>query len=98
MDNKIIFLILVQVILGFCVYKTRKRGGWANLFISFFVILFLLLATEFVYRSFLRGKTTFSTVNLFFQFDSLMDFKFKDKCSLKAVEHFVVVYTLFNHT
>jgi hypothetical protein len=95
MDIKIIFLIFLLVVFGFCIYKTKKRKGLSNLFLSLFVTLFLLLLTEFVYRKFFREKQIISTVNLYYKPDSLMGFRF-DPGRIKAVEYFENGDTIYN--
>jgi hypothetical protein len=96
MDKKIIFLILLLLTLGICVYKTRKQKKISNLFLGFFSLLFLLLVIEFVYRNFLKGKKMVSTVNSYYQYDSLMGYKFKDTGALAAIEYYVGGDTIYN--
>src|SRR5258706_9878278 len=95
MDIKIIFLILVLILFGFCVYKTRKRKRLTNLFLGLFTILLTLLLTEFIYRNFFRVKETISTVNSYYKKDSLIGYRF-DPGRMRAVEYFENGDTVYN--
>jgi len=96
MEKSLIFLILILIALGFAVYKTRKRRKITNVFLCLFVTLFFLLLIEFVYRNFLKEKRIYSIVNSYFQYDSLMGYKFKDTGKLKATEYFIGGDTIYN--
>lgn len=86
MDIKIVGLILLEIILGILVFKTRRQKVLSNLFLFFFTILFALFITELIYRNFFRKERLFTTVNSYYHLDSIMGYRF-DTGRLKALEY-----------
>src|SRR5882672_4259346 len=96
MDKMMIILIGLLVLLGIIVYMLRKRKGLANIFLSLFVSLFMLLLIEFGYRIFFTRKKTYNSVNSFYNLDSLTGFKWKDTGRVRAIQYFIGGDTIFN--
>jgi hypothetical protein len=74
MDIKIIGLILLDIVLIFCVYKTKKRKKVSNLFLAFSALLLGLLLAELAYRNLFKKKVAIMTANSFFRLDSSLGY------------------------